>query len=564
MPIARFQMPDGRIARFEVPDGTTPEQATALIEAELPKLPKQPNAAVAAQDAALKREADTGKMVEQAVMESPPMALARGVKDVLDTGAELAARAFGGDAAKVKAENDAGKAQYAEATRGSAVAPVGRIGGNIAATAPVGAVLAAPARAAGATRFANALQTGGFRTGGAPGAADMAIRMAGGAATGGVSAGLIDPEMAGTGAAIGAALPPAAKAVGAVGNALGRTVGGPAVPANVQAGVQKAHSAGYVTPPTQAKPTLGNRLLEGFAGKISTAQNASARNQGVSNALAQQAIGAADLTPQGLQAVRQVANQAYDDLAQVGAFQADQAFQAQVATAGGSKALPGIANKEVDDLVASLQGQGTLDAQQTIESIKRLRFEGSANKGAMDPTKKALGSAQMKIAKALEDLIDRNLQASGQQGLLDGYRAARQTLAKTYDVEKALTAAGNVDAKKLANALKKGRPLTGELRTIAEFADQFPKAAQTLEGMGSLPQTSPLDWFGSAAVSGVTGNPLLMAGVVARPGARAAALSPMVQNRLAVPQGQNALSMMLQDPTLQQGVYRTAPVTYSR
>jgi hypothetical protein len=177
----------------------------------------------------------------------------------------------------------------------------------------------------------------------------------------------------------------------------------------------------------------------------------------------------------------------------------------------------------------------------------------------MDPTKKALGSAQMKIAKALEDLIDRNLQASGQQGLLEGYRAARQTLAKTYDVEKALTAAGNVDAKKMANALRKGRPLTGELRTIAEFADQFPKAAQTLEGMGSLPQTSPLDWFGSAAVSGVTGNPLLMAGVVARPGARAAALSPMVQNRLAVPQGQNALSMLLRDPALQEAVYRTGP-----
>jgi hypothetical protein len=32
MPIARFQMPDGRIARFEVPDGTTPEQAQAMIE----------------------------------------------------------------------------------------------------------------------------------------------------------------------------------------------------------------------------------------------------------------------------------------------------------------------------------------------------------------------------------------------------------------------------------------------------------------------------------------------------------------------------------------------------
>ena len=31
MPVARFQMPDGRIGRFEVPDGTTPEQAKAMI-----------------------------------------------------------------------------------------------------------------------------------------------------------------------------------------------------------------------------------------------------------------------------------------------------------------------------------------------------------------------------------------------------------------------------------------------------------------------------------------------------------------------------------------------------
>lgn len=32
MPIARFQMPDGRIARFEVPEGTTPEQAHSMMQ----------------------------------------------------------------------------------------------------------------------------------------------------------------------------------------------------------------------------------------------------------------------------------------------------------------------------------------------------------------------------------------------------------------------------------------------------------------------------------------------------------------------------------------------------
>ena len=41
MPIARFQMPDGRIGRFEVPDGTTPEQATQLISQSLAPQQKQ-------------------------------------------------------------------------------------------------------------------------------------------------------------------------------------------------------------------------------------------------------------------------------------------------------------------------------------------------------------------------------------------------------------------------------------------------------------------------------------------------------------------------------------------
>ena len=42
MPIARFELPDGRIGRFEVPEGTSPEQAIQLISSSLPDLlPKE-------------------------------------------------------------------------------------------------------------------------------------------------------------------------------------------------------------------------------------------------------------------------------------------------------------------------------------------------------------------------------------------------------------------------------------------------------------------------------------------------------------------------------------------
>lgn len=39
MPIARFEMPDGRIGRFEVPDGTSPEEAQRLIASSIGNIP---------------------------------------------------------------------------------------------------------------------------------------------------------------------------------------------------------------------------------------------------------------------------------------------------------------------------------------------------------------------------------------------------------------------------------------------------------------------------------------------------------------------------------------------
>jgi hypothetical protein len=102
----------------------------------------------------------------------------------------------------------------------------GELGGEIFATLPVGGVLAKGAQAVGAApALVNALATGGMRAGTTPGAVNMLTRIAGGAATGGASAALINPDDAGTGAIIGGALPPALAGAGKVAGYLGRAAG---------------------------------------------------------------------------------------------------------------------------------------------------------------------------------------------------------------------------------------------------------------------------------------------------------------------------------------------------
>jgi len=114
----------------------------------------------------------------------------------------------------------------------------GKLAGEIAGTAGAGGAIANSTRMglAMAGRSApsaiepllTAISSGGFSTG-APVAAtrvgraiDMGVRAAGGATSGGVSAGLVNPDDAAMGAAIGGALPPAAKAVGLAGAGIGR------------------------------------------------------------------------------------------------------------------------------------------------------------------------------------------------------------------------------------------------------------------------------------------------------------------------------------------------------
>jgi hypothetical protein len=464
------------------------------------------------------------------------------------------------------AERAASLQEFNDANKGSTAFNVGRVGGNVAATLPVGGVLGAGAKAVGAApSIVNALTTSGMRAGTTPGAVNMLTRAGGGAAAGATAAGVIDPEYAGTGAIVGGVLPPALAGAGKVANVVGRTISGPAVQPGVQQAVTAARNAGYVIPPTQAKPTLTNRLLEGFSGKITTAQNASARNQPITNELAKKSIGASELSEAGLAEVRKNANAVYSKLGSAGELATDDVFRKAISDAGVRSEkfaadFPELISKDVDTLLEKFSSKKSFDAQSAIEAIKRLREGQRAGLKAFDDAeKKAYARVQGKIADALEGVVERNLAKNGSADLLASFKEARKTLAKVYDVEKALnTTTGNVDAAKLAAALKKGRPLTGELRQIAEFSGQFPKAAQMTEKMGSLPQTSPLDWGAMGVTSAMTGNPLMMAGVLARPAARSLVLSNAVQNRLATPAG-NRLMQLTTNPGAEQLLYRSAP-----
>ena len=87
---------------------------------------------------------------------------------------------------------------------------VGKTGAEIAGTLPIGGILGKGVTAVAPRALAplaTAIETGGFRTGMAPGAINAITRAAGGGVTGAAGSALVNPEDAASGAIIGAVLP---------------------------------------------------------------------------------------------------------------------------------------------------------------------------------------------------------------------------------------------------------------------------------------------------------------------------------------------------------------------
>lgn len=180
--------------------------------------------------------------------------------------------------------------------------------------------------------------------------------------------------------------------------------------------------------------------------------------------------------------------------------------------------------------------------RQAIDQIKQFRNEASqymrqnAANYSVRATKLAEGLKNQ--AETVEKQMETNLKNMGLGDLYDRFVAARQTIAKTYDVEKALVnSRGEVKGSTLANTYEKGAPVTSEIQSAGRSASAFPRAFGT-EAKGDF---GSLDkWLLGSGIGAevLFKNPKLTATLIgsaaARAGARKVMLSEPYQDLLAL------------------------------
>lgn len=538
------QGPSGKQYTIEGPDGATADQLGAHI------LSQSHDERLAAQVASDRAEYNpTNDMGTGA---RTLAGIGSGIQSVLRAvgGGSLAEKIFGGNLPDSKDEAAQIDAPLLATTAGK----VGDVVGKSAAALPIGigATMAAPALGAGylgATTLGAGL--GALTTEG-----DIADRVKG--AIGGAAGGALGQ---GVGQVLGAA---GSKIASAVRNATSSRV---AANAGRDAAAASAQGAGYVLPPTEINPSLLNSALEGLSGKVKTSQSASTTNQAVTNSLAQRELGLsnAPITVDALKAIRQQAGQAYDAVANSGTITPSKTYSDALDTItapylAAAKAFP---NSKPNPIVSEIDAlrSPSFDAASAVAKIKTLRADADAAYGAGN---KDLGASLKKGAAALEDAIDDHLTASGAPAdVLSNFRNARQTIAKTYSVEKALNpVTGDVSAPALGAQLKRGRPLSGDLLTVAQANQAFPKATQALSQ--NYNAVSPLDYLAGLGpvIGGIaTGHPLAALGGLStfvRPAVRASILSRPFQSLAGAGQYSNPLQELL--AATARGSGRLAPI----
>lgn len=263
-----------------------------------------------------------------------------------------------------------------------------------------------------------------------------------------------------------------------------------------------AGEAGYKVPRSLYNPTFTSNRLESVGGKAAVLQQASAKNQEVTNNLVRQSLDLPDNVPLSIGTVEKVRKEAYKPYQEVASI---------------SKA----ASNALEELK-----QAKSDASAWFNSYNR-----SAN-----PEHLAKAKDFQETADIAEQVLEDYAKQANKPELIGQLKQARKTIAKTYTVERAMNkGTGDIDARVLGRLFDKNKPLSDGLDVIGRFNTSFPKASQpTQQSAGA--GISALEPMAGAIYGGVgqmaTGNPsgLLAAGIpLLRSPARTLALSKMMQ-----------------------------------
>lgn len=559
MPVARFQMPDGRVARFEVPDGTTPEQAQSMMASHFaqqgaaPEKPAEDHSLIASAGAGLGSEFGNIVLGGQKLVGK-----GLGKLDGLVNGPSLSSLVTGQPSsmlgragnwlvkdaeqgqARLKSEN----APYAEAN--PLTNSAGKFATDMIVTAPIGGLIAKGARAIAPNLAATQLGANLVRaieTSGAQGG-NLVTRSAGAAMTGAATAGVINPDDVGNGALIGVATPGAIKLAGKAGGALADLVR-PSVNASPLA--KKAVdqygiplSIADVTDSRAVKAArsfLGDLPVIGRPAQALKDQQTKAFNKAVGST-----FGAADesLTPQVMDAAKKRLGGEFDRIWNNNTLQVDgQMFQKLIDMDTLAAKLPrneGQSLKaELQDLFSKMQQDqsGNLfvpgDVANKFQSYIRRRAESSSG------LRNELGDLRQTIIGAFNRSV-RPEDAAALTANRAQYKALKtvEPLLNSAEVGVAGRVAGDVPIALLPSAVNRSysNPAGVPLAELSSIGSRFlvDRTPQTGGSARAMIQNSALGT--GLALSGWS-NPLLAGGgLLAMGGASKALNSPMLARKL--------------------------------
>lgn len=347
---------------------------------------------------------------------------------------------------------------------------VGKLGTEIAGTAGVGGALAAPLRAI-APGLAAATASSGM-TG-----AGLGTRMAGGALTGAVSAGLVNPDDALTGGIVGAALPPSLKAMGKAGSALGASIRGDIVTPEVKALAERASQLGIDIP---ADRLVNSRPMNAIAsglnyiplsGRAATEDLMNSQlNRAASRTMGQDS---SNIT-KAVRDAQQVLSQKFDDTLRNNAVTVDNTFLDDLATIeqkakdelGDAQFKP--INNQLNQILNKTQ-DGQIDGQAAYNIKRELDRLGKGN------------GTEAYHARELKDALLAALNRSLGSDKAAEFGKVREQYSNMLSLGKLAKngAEGEVSIARLGNITKiKNKPL----QEVADIAAQFVKPREFQHG----------------------------------------------------------------------------------